>query len=221
MITITTVLKTGNYYNHTWVDKMKRSLDRHMTVPFKFLPLSDSIHPFPVNTFIQNQPGYWNKIELFRPNLYTGPTLFIDADNVIIGDLSPMILALKGQEFIMYKSRITSTHPNPTPSSCVMYWERDMSYIWDIWNSQPHEKWRIEYQKNDSTGRRGDQGFIREHAKNLKLLHDVYPEANHSIKFVSGKKQPVLRNVSMLVFAGRKKPHISSWDIVKKEWQND
>jgi hypothetical protein len=217
MITIATVLRSGSYYNGSWVDKMKKSLDRHMTVPFKFLPLSDSTHDFPVNTFVQDQPGYWNKVELFRPGLYTGPTLFIDADNVITGDLSPMIQALQGHKFVMYKSRTTPTHPNPTPSSCVMYWESDVSYIWDIWNSKPSVEWRKEYKRNDGTGRKGDQGFIREHAKDLELLHDVYPAAYDSIKFVAGK-QPDLTGVSMLIFAGKNKPHNSDWPIVKEEW---
>ena len=219
MITITTVLKTQNYYNSSWVDKMKRSLDRHMKTPFHFLPLSDGKHTFPVNTFIQDNPGYWNKIELFRPDLYSGPTLFIDADNVIIGDLSPMIDALQGQKFVMYKSRTTKTHPKPTPSSCVMYWENDMAYLWHLWNSKPTIQWRQEYAKNDSTGRKGDQGFIREHARDLNLLHDIYPNAYNEIKFVSSR-QPKLSTVNMLVFAGAKKPHISSWPIVQKEWQS-
>jgi hypothetical protein len=220
MITITTVLKTGKFYDYTWVEKMKRSLDRYMTMPFIFKPLSDGDHKFSVNKFVQDNPGYWNKVELFRPNLYNTPTLFIDADNVIIGDLSPIIKALQGIKFAMYKSRTTTRHPNPTASSCVMYWEDDMSYIWDIWNSKSSVKWQKEYSKNDSTGRKGDQGFIREHAENLKLIHDIYPKAYDMIKFVQNP-QPDMTNVSMLVFAGNKKPHTCSWNIVKEEWQSD
>jgi hypothetical protein len=220
MITITTVLKTGKYYDHTWVDKMKRSLDRHMSVPFNFLPLSDGEHMFPVHPFIQDNPGYWNKVELFRPGLYNTPTLFIDADNVIIGNLSPMIQALQGHKFVMYKSRTTRTHPNPTPSSCVMYWEEDMSYMWNIWNSKPSIEWQEKYRKNDSTGRKGDQGFIREHAKDLELIHDIYPKAYDTIKFVQSP-QPDMTGVSMLVFAGNIKPHNCSWKIVKEEWQSE
>jgi len=221
MITIATVLKTGKFYNSSWVDKMKRSLDRHMKIPFHFLPLSDGIHDFPVNRFVQNNPGYWNKLELFRPGLYNTPTLFIDADNIIIGDLSPLIEAVQGYKFLMYKSRVVPRrHPNPTPSSCVMYWECDMSYIWDAWNSQPSLDWQREYSKNDNTGRKGDQGFIREHAKDLNLIHDIYPNAYDMIKFVQNP-QPDMTGVRMLVFAGNKKPHTCSWQIVKEEWQND
>lgn len=221
MITIATVLRTGKFYNSAWVDKMKRSLDRHVKIPFNFLPLSDGTHNFPVHTFIQNNPGYWNKLELFRPGLYNNPTLFIDADNVIIGDLSPLIEAVQGHKFLMYKSRVVPhRHPNPTPSSCVMYWEGDMSYMWNIWNSKPSIDWQREYSKNDTTGRKGDQGFIREHAKDLKLIHDIYPKAYDMIKFVQNP-QPEMTGVSMLVFAGNKKPHTCSWKIVKEEWQND
>lgn len=218
MITICTVLRSQKYYNSTWVDKMKRSLDRYMSIPFDFVPMSDGNHSFNVNAFEGDLNGYWNKVELFRPDLYNKPTLFIDADNVIIGDLAPMIESLKGNKFVMYKSRTTDWHPNPTPSSCVMYWEGDVSYIWDEWNTKSPEHWYKEYKKNGGTGRKGDQGFIREHARDLKLIHDIYPKAYDMIKFVDGP-QPDLSGVSMLVFAGKNKPNNTDWQIVKDEWQ--
>ena len=217
MITICTVLRSQKYYNSSWVDKMKRSLEKHMTMPFNFLPLSDGVHDFNHHTFKGNLQGYWNKIELFRPGVYTGPTLFIDADNLIIGDLTPMIEALKGHKFVMYKSRTTDWHPTPTPSSCVMYWEDDVSYIWDLWNSKSPEYWYKEYRKNGGTGRKGDQGFIREHARNLELIHDIYPQTYDMIKFVEGP-QPDLSGVSMLVFAGKTKPNNTDWEVIKREW---
>lgn len=217
-LTITTVLKSNSFYNHTWVEKMKRGLERHMTMPFNFLPLSDCNHSFPTHKFVDEQPGYWNKIELFRPGLYTGPTLFIDADNVITGDLSPMITALQGHKFVMYKSRVTLKHPKPTPSSCVMYWEGDHSYIWNVWKTKDQQHWFKEYKVSRGTGRKGDQGFIREHANNLELIHDLYPNAYNEIKFVQGE-EPDLSKVNMLVFAGGNKPHNTSWkNIISKEW---
>lgn len=218
MITICTVLRSQKYYTPAWVDRMKRSLDRHMSIPFNFLPMSDSEHSFKCNKFEGDLKGYWNKIELFRPGLYTNPTLFIDADNVITGDLAPLIKAMEGHKFVMYKSRTTDWHPKPTPSSCVMYWEGDHSYIWNSWNSRPAEHWYKEYKKNGGTGRKGDQGFIREHAENLELIHDIYPNAYKMIKFVEGE-QPDLSDISMLIFAGKNKPNNTNWPIINEEWK--
>ena len=76
MITVTTVLKTGSVYDYTWVDKLKRSLERHLKIPYKFLPLSDYQHPYSHYSLIQDNPKYWNKIELFRPNLFNQKTLY-------------------------------------------------------------------------------------------------------------------------------------------------
>jgi len=96
---ITTVLKTNNIYNKNWVDKMKRALDRHMSTLFEFLPLTDQTHDYASHDIQYDHDGYWNKLELFRPSLYDGPTLYIDLDNVITGDLSPLIQSLQGNGF--------------------------------------------------------------------------------------------------------------------------
>lgn len=217
MITITTVLKTGKYYNSVWVDKMKASLERHLTMPFRFLPLTDCDHLYETVYLKEENPGYWNKIELFRPELFDFPTLYIDLDNVIIGDLSPMIRTMmEHQQFLMYRSRTTKVQPLPAATSCLMYWPRSPTYLWNIWNSIDDKNY---WYKKYSSGRQGDQAFIRDNLKSFDFIQDVYTNASNSIKFVQGT-EPDLADTSMLIFAGNRKPHTSTWASVKENWHD-
>jgi len=216
MITITTVLKTGNYYDYTWVDKMKRSLDRHMSMPFRFYPLTDFNHPYNSYNLEYNNPGYWNKIELFKPGLFTGQTLYIDLDNVITGDLSKLINSVAGHKFVMNRNDPTQHSFNPLPSSCIMYWETDMSHLWKTWISNTSKYWQNKY----SGGSLGDQAFIRENTLiEFKLIPELSPEENKKIIYVkSSKRYKDVENAIMYVFSAKQKPFNTKIQKVIDEW---
>jgi hypothetical protein len=44
---------------------------------------------------IHDWPGWWSKIEIWRPGLFDGPTLYLDLDTLPVGDLSD-ILSYRG-----------------------------------------------------------------------------------------------------------------------------
>lgn len=213
MITITTVLKTGNKYDSSWVEKLKSNLERHMTEPYVFLPLSDSKQSCPSIDFVQENEKYWNKIELFRPGIFEGPTLFLDLDSVIVNDPASVLAELAGNDFLMFRSRTNKGTPVPVASSCIMYWERKPAHLWDIWNSKPKDYWYSMY----AGGRMGDQAFIRDNCE-YKFLQDVAdPEY---FKYVIGDEPEEFLKTVFLIFGGvNRKPHLSEWKIVEKEWK--
>jgi hypothetical protein len=215
MITITTVLKTGKYYDYTWVDKMKRSLDRHMSIPFRFCPLTDVTHDYESYNLEYDNPGYWNKIELFKPGLYKGPTCYIDLDNVITGDLSRLIYSVAGNKFVMHRNDPTKHSLNPQPSSCIMYWESDMSYLWNIWISKSPTYWQNKY----SGGSLGDQAFIRENITEFELFPDLSPgQTKKIIHTKSFKRNKDVENAIMYVFSAKQKPFNTKIQKVIDEW---
>jgi hypothetical protein len=210
MITITTVLKTGNNYDYKWVDIMRASLARVVTTEYKFVPLSDANHNYPFKRFIQNNTGYWNKIELFRKDLFTSPVLFLDLDTVITGDLNNIIKDCKGSSFLMIRGNTTKKTPVPVSSSAIMYWESDMSFLWDIWNTKDSHIWYQMY----SGGSQGDQAFIRDHAAH-KHIQDVTDPSQFA-----RDRRTWNDNVRLVTLGGpNRKPDKTDWDVVKKNWK--
>src|SRR4051812_7051182 len=68
-------------YDPSWVQKLQRGVARNLTIPHSFTCLSDipipDVHVEPLR---HNWMQYWSKIEMFRPGLFSGPTLYFDID---------------------------------------------------------------------------------------------------------------------------------------------
>lgn len=214
VITITTVLKTSDRYTSRWIDIMLASLKRNMSIDFEFKPMSDSSHPYPSYNFVQNNPGFWNKVELFRPGLWSGPVLFLDLDTVITGDLAPIIQHCRGQKFLMYRGNPNKDTNITYPASPVMYWEQAPTELWDIWNSQPAAVWYKRY----AGGSLGDQAFIRDHAC-FKIIQDCMPAGTN---YFCSNKKTFNEDARLIVLGGpSKKPDVMDWHIIKQHWRLD
>lgn len=212
MITITTVLKTSDRYNSHWVDIMRVSLERNMRCDYVFCPLSDREHTYNHIRLTQDNPGFWNKVELFRPGIFDTPVLFLDLDTVITGDLTPIVEACRGSEFLMFRSRVTKKTPVARSASPVMYWEQDMSFLWNKWLERPQKEWRKIY----AGGSLGDQAFISEHAEH-ELIQDKVPDSS---EYFCTSKDTVSSETRLIVLGGpSKKPDSLDWPIVKENWR--
>lgn len=89
-LTIACVLRSGGVYDAEWVAKLQRGVARHMTLPHRFVCLSDVDVPCERIPLVTDWPGWWSKIELFRKGLFDGPVLYTDLDSVITGPLDGM-----------------------------------------------------------------------------------------------------------------------------------
>lgn len=89
MITVATVLKSGGVYTPDWVYALKRGLSRHLS-DFRFACLTDMPGLPPIWTYplAHGWPGWWSKVEAFRPALFDGPVLYLDLDTLPVGALS-------------------------------------------------------------------------------------------------------------------------------------
>ena len=217
MITITTVCKTSTVYKPFWVDKMKRALEKHLSIPFQFVPLTDSDHDYPSHKLEYDNPGYWNKIELFKPGLYEGPTLFIDLDNVITGDLASMINAVQGRGFSMWRGRVTEKSPVALASSTLMYWDKRPESVWMEWNTVNNKgHWYKKYKH----GRQGDQAFIRDNAE-YNFIQNWYIDAEQQIVSIKDKESINLYpDHIMVIFSGSKNPQNCYFPSIKSNWHN-
>jgi hypothetical protein len=169
MINVVCVLRQGGKvgYDATWVEKLKNSVARNLTLEHRFICLSDVSVPCEQIPLIGTGAGFWAKLELFRPGLFEGPVLYIDLDTVICGNLNDIVGCIKDQQFVM----LLETDKNVV-SSAVMWWQGDYSYLWNQYIEMPEEVLKEQYSKMPKYG---DQAFIEDHTKHT-LLQEHIPE---------------------------------------------
>ena len=174
MITVACVLRQGGKvgYDASWVEKLHNSISRNLTIPFKFVCLSDCEVPCERIPLDEVGPGYWAKMQLFRPGLFAGPVLFFDLDTVICNNIDDLVQRLLDQNnFIMWQD----TYYNIS-SSAIMYWNGDYSAVYDSYIlKQPW--YENHYSSNNQiTGRLiGDQAVISSLVDH-KFVNDFCPE---------------------------------------------
>jgi hypothetical protein len=170
MINVVCVLRQGGKvgYDATWVEKLKNSVARNLTLEHKFVCLSDVTVPCERVPLIDSGPGFWAKLELFRPGLFQDPVLYIDLDTVICNNLNDVVDYIKDQPFVMLKE----TDKNVV-SSAIMWWQGDHSYLWERYTSTSVNVLKEQYSKMP---RYGDQAFIEDYTKHT-LLQQHIPES--------------------------------------------
>jgi hypothetical protein len=95
MLNVVCVLKRPapphHAYDPVWVQKLQRGFARNLTVPHRFVCLSDMVIPdVTVEPLRHDWMLYWSKIEMFRPGLFAGPTLYCDIDAMITGNIDAL-----------------------------------------------------------------------------------------------------------------------------------
>jgi len=95
----------GRDYNEKDVYSLKKNIDRYIDREYKFYCLTNDMSadvPAEKIQLLNNWPGWWSKVELFRPDLPPGRTLYMDLDSHIVGRLQP-ILECEGN-LVMFNS---------------------------------------------------------------------------------------------------------------------
>jgi hypothetical protein len=156
--------------------------------------------------------GWWNKIQLFRPDLNFGETIYFDLDTIILKNIDELIISLRKTDgsLLMWET------PKNTPSSAIMYWRNDLS---KVWLDYEHQR-QIIQEKYKFLPLIGDQGYIYEHENaNLfnKLLDpNFFAVSNYNSLNANDKS-------SILIFLGKNskpnKAKFSNNEIIKNFWK--
>lgn len=149
MLTFACVLKSGGVYDDQWVGKLAAGVRNHISVPHRFVCLSDVPVPVEWIPLEHGWPGWWSKLELFRPGLLTGPTIYLDLDTIVTGDVS----ALESEDLAMVPDWL---RPGRFCST-AMAWRGDKSHIWRAFAAEPERMMSLFRAPGD-----GDQAFIEE-----------------------------------------------------------
>lgn len=217
MITIACVLRSGGIYDAAWVRKLRDGVARNLTLPHRFVCLSDVDVPCDRIPLVEGWKGWWSKIELFRFGQFVGPVLYFDLDTVIVGSLD---------KIAAYDHRFTMAHEFYRPDflcSTAMAWHGDYSFIHEAFAEEPARHMNIyDHEMPRRSGRIGDQAFIEDRL-NLEGAHvDMFRDLFGGRSIASykvhecGNGPP--RDAAAVAFHGSPKPHELTKGWVPQTW---
>lgn len=200
MLTVACVLKGGGEYRPEHVLALRDGVVIHLPAPHQFVCLSDMPAPgVNIVPLAHGWPGWWSKIELFRPDLFCGPTLFFDLDTVLVGDLSEIAetarLPLVGLADFNRPERFASG---------VMAWCADLAQLYHEFARDPQGYMR-------QCGNGGDQAYIGGQIDTWQTFQGLAPG-----QIVSYKKHcttGVPDGARVVCAHGRPKPWHPEWKL--------
>lgn len=180
LFTVACVLKAGGEQNYgpKHVQWLQAQVKRYLTIPYRFVCLSDVDVPgCETISLLHGWPVWWSKLELFRPGLFDGHVLYLDLDVLIVGNLDKLGQGNLSQ-FAILRNKPHLPEPDdyyPVDSS-VMAWSADMSYLYHLFLENPNAQ--IGKRDNEPKTKQfySDQEFISEYSRaKLEILQDLYP----------------------------------------------
>ena len=218
MITIVCVLRHGGKvgYDATWVEKLHNSIKRNLTIPFKFVCLSDCDVPCERIPLDEIGAGYWAKMQLFKPGQFDGPVLFFDLDTIICNNLDSLVEKLLEQdELVMWKDLYYNIS-----SSAIMFWRKDYSFVYHAYAVNPTYYEEKYSNANQGPARLvGDQALISSMIPH-KFINNFCPE---NWIHVVGKRDDNsnLSETRILIFRKlhTKPSTMTAHQLVKEHWK--
>jgi len=171
------------------------------------------IYPFKKST------GWWNKLNLFSPEMPSGNILYMDIDIVILNNFDDEISSLLGREESICCVSDSVNWMGVKFSSSLMFFKSGMhTKIFDNFTKN---------EKNIINNKGGDQVWISTQLKTIFYIDDLFPNLKKNFKFQlakrDGKKFTVPmnidENIKLIDFGGRPKPHqLEKLPYIKKNW---
>ncbi|WP_114094498.1 hypothetical protein [Thalassospira xiamenensis] len=147
-LTVVSVLRSGGQYQPWHVSRLQGQV-KAITPAARFVCLSDVAVDCDRIDLLHDWPGWFAKIELFRPGLFAGPVIYLDLDTDVVGDIAPLSV----REFTM----LSDFYRPELPASGVMGWCDDApGEVYEAFCADPHGA-MARCRHRDCWG---DQGFI-------------------------------------------------------------
>jgi hypothetical protein len=212
MLNVVCLLRPGGKVGYTadWVNRLQRGVQRNLTIPHRFVCFSDCAVDCERIKLQTGDYGFWSKMQMFRPGALVGPTLYLDLDTVICGNIDEIINRIQHQNFVMWIEADKNIH-----SSAFMYWQGDHSYLWDIFISKPLSYWESLY---GTPPLYGDQAIVSEHTQHTVLTNHCPAEWFHIASHKDARRD--LSQIKMLMFrkVSQKPSTMSYHPLVQAHW---
>jgi hypothetical protein len=210
-LTVLCVLKSGGDYNAEYVRILRDGVARHLTIPHRFVCLSDVDVPCERIPLKHGWPGWWSKIEIFRPDVITGKTLYLDLDTIITGPLDAV--ATIPDEFSMLNIREKDTNVG---NSGAMWMAKPFPHVYERFVEKP-EYWMDYHLRFAKNRYMGDQAFISDCFPEIPKLNKALPGFFKSYKYDRCENR-VPSGCSVVCFGGFPRPHQVTSGWAREAW---
>lgn len=189
------VLRSGGEYNENHVVRLRDQLAKRGVTSFRCLSDVEvsGVERIPMK---YSWPGWWAKMELFRPDLPGDGMLYMDLDTSIIGDVSDFFVDRLAIMRDVYR-------PLGLQSSLMFIPRAERSAIWSDWLRRT-EYWMRRLHKG------GDQAFLERHwIDTAARWQDLLPGAVVSYKANDLASHGAPEGAKVVIFHGKPRP----WDV--------
>lgn len=201
----------GDKYGEEYVQKLKNAVSRHLTIPHRFVCLTDhGSTPKGVENedllSCEFEEGWWKKVEIFHPDKFGKKErlLFLDLDVVIINSLDELVSS-EG-EFVIIENFGPNSKKSAYNSSCMLWTP-----------SEKTDKIFTEFSGNVVSKLHGDQCWVwRVMQDEAKCFRKDLVESYKYQKLPNYKRST--DKTTLLVFHGKPNPHEVKDKIVKENW---
>lgn len=210
MRTVVCVLKTGEFHHPLGKEMRAKYAPAHVQAlqtqvaqycqGSDFICLSNETVPgVQVIPLVHHWPGWWSKIELFRHDF--GPTLYLDLDMILRGDLT--IMMRDAHTFTAWSGK------EGRMNSSVMAWDAPKRHIYESFAMQADEVMHRMVKKSCL----GDQCFIQKSLPTWEKFADRYPGFIVNYQELNGKPPP--DSARIVCFKGKTKPEKAKASWIK------
>jgi hypothetical protein len=183
LATVACVLRSGGDYDLGWVGALHAGLRGVGGPDPRLVCLTDSVTEWSdgYEPMQHAWPGWWSKLELFRPGLFDGPVLYLDLDSLIIGDLS----ALRSYDGPL--AMLSDFYKPARAQSGVMAWTPGelTESLWSEWTRDP---------SSHMAAHRGDGEWLHATLARLGIepdrIQDLWPDQVVSYKVHARSNAP-------------------------------
>lgn len=221
-------VRTGQKYSPEYVIRLRNAVARHLRAPHDFVCFADNPQELPSDIrTIRVKPGlhgWWGKMQLFEPCWRIGrKVLYLDLDSVIIREITQLAgvesrFAICANFTMIHQQRICvmgGTRPSwpcKYGSMCMVIGPTLNGHIWEGFLADQKSL-------QERVGIYGDQKAIEEIEPNADFLQPLLPEGfflgyRDLPKHPSGPPP----GATIVVFAGKNKPHNTECEWAKAAW---
>ena len=213
---IATVWRSGGTYGEGHVNGIYNACKKFISSDFEFYCFTDYTGDFSINEInkvplIHNWPGYWSKMELFRPDVFPNDDVFyLDLDTLITNDITE-IATFKTEFFGMRDFNML----NELSSGVLKFESKASHYIYQTFLNNPTFWMKC---------RGGDQEAIRKILKKTPdFMQDIFPR--RMAEFKNHCWNPNRRSVSIpsnywivCFHSSPKMDDIQNDPVIRKYW---
>ena len=211
----------GKKYSVEYVQKLYNMVKRNTTLEHNFFIFTDNIEMeidghVNIRTFPETLNGWWNKMQLFRPDTLDGDTLYMDLDVVITGNIDCFFNYEPEADFI----GMNDFNPDTKIFNSSVFKFKPEAMKSKLWQpfTDDRTKW-LRYSGDQNVisdliiGHPGTRSFTDSWTQSYKW-YDRKGRRYHKGKWTFEHNGESL----VTVFHGEPNPHQSDMDWVKKAW---